>query len=483
MKLIKIIVPLLACFCLPAFADIIEKSPSDAIILSTQTGIKTNTRINLRSTGVTLENGDVWVWGYRRQGLQGNGVKNVDKGSQPERVRTFVDQGLSIIQVAAGRYHILALDENGDVWGWGRNRHKQATGGIGSDEKYVTMPVKVLSGQKVVNIYCSDYTSYALTVTGEIWAWGRGNRGEIGNGNKGSKQNVTSVYLPNGKSVVTMGVGERTAYAIDRGGNIWAWGDEVSRKFCPTDKKNCNYILNPVNITSDLITKDLKEGVGITSGQKIKEITGGRGFVTYLSYSGVVYGYGRIRYLADGQFDENDLDEDEEEGWDDDDDDALDRIEDKEDENDDVDDRNDPKSITKEPMSILGPNSPDVKESVGYSLYCRYRGCVAITKHKSLLTWGIKGSSKLKQILYGQKKSGAVVQRKLKGTLTKIDGGRESLYYWNEDGEVYGVGRGTQRRFSLSDNHTRDWQASRLDFLMDAMHRVYGKDYVLGQTK
>ena len=476
MKLIKIIIPFLVCFCLPALAD---DSKTDAIILSTQTGIKPATRINLKKTGVTLESGDVWVWGYRRQGLQGNGIKNVDKSSQPARVRTFVNEGLTIIQVAAGRYHIIALDENGDVWGWGRNRHRQATGGV-SDEKYITTPVRVLSGKKIINIYCGDYASYALSASGDIWAWGRGNRGEIGVGNRTQKQKVQRVRLPNSKAVFTMGVGERSAYAIDVGGNIWAWGEVVSRKFCPANKKKCNYVVSPENITSDLKVPS----VGITSGQKIKEITGGKGFVTYLSQTGIIYGYGGIKYLADGQFDENTLDEDDDEGWDDDDDDdAINRLEDKEDENDDVDDRLDPKKITKEPMSIIGPDSPDVKESVGYSLYCRYRGCVAITKHKSLLTWGIKGKNALITTLYGQKGTGSVVQRKPKGTLTKIDGGRESLYYWNEDGEVYGVGRGLQRRFSQSDNRNRGWSASRLDFLMDAMHDVYGKDHVLGQTK
>ena len=475
MKVIKIIIPLLACFCLPALAD---DSKTDAIILSTQTGVKPTTRVNLKSTGVTLENGDVWVWGYRRQGLQGNGIKNVDKSSQPARVQKFVQEGLSIIQVAAGRYHIIALDENGDVWGWGRNRHRQAAGGA-SDEHYVTSPVKVLHNKKIVNIYCGDFASYALSATGEVFAWGRGNRGEIGVGNKVSKQKVARVSIPSGKPVFTMGVGTRTAYAIDTGGNIWTWGEVISRKFCPPDKRTCNYVISPQNITSDLKVP----AVGITSGQKIKEISGGKGFVTYLSRTGLVYGYGAIRYLADGQFDEDSLDESDDEEWDDDDEDAINRLEDKEDENDDVDDRLDPKRITKAPMSIIGPDSPDIKESVGYSLYCRYQGCFATTRHKSLLTWGRKGNSKLRAIIYGQRKTGAVVQRKPKGTLTKVDSGREAIYYWNEDGEVYGVGKGTQRRFNLSDNHWRDWNASRLDFLMDAMHNVYGYDYVLGRTR
>ena len=476
MKLIKIIVLFLACYSLSAIAD----SETDAIILSTQTGVKPLTRINLRNTGVTIENGDVWVWGYRGQGLQGNGVTNVNSRSVPARVQKFVDEGLTITQVAAGRYHIIALDENGDVWGWGRNRHSQASGGIGTDVKYVTTPVRVLSGRRVIDVYCNEYTSYALTANGEIWVWGRGNRGETGLDKRESRQRLRQIPSSffNGSRVRTMGVGYRSAYAINRAGTIYAWGETVSNTFCPENKKSCNYAIRPIRINNTLVQSDS----GITSGQQIKEITGGRDYLTYLTFEGEVYGMGRTRYLADGNFDPNEIDEDDEIEMVDGDESRIDSEEDEEDLKDDDDDRKDPHSITDTPIAIIGKNAPDEK-AVTHSLYCRFRGCVAITRHKSILTWGIRGSSHLKGILYGQRRTGRVVQRKLNGTLTKIDGGRQNLFYWNERGEVYGVGVGSYHKFDLSSAHTRDWNASRLDFLMDAMHAVYGSDYILGQAK
>lgn len=480
MKLIRIMVLFLACFCFRAIAD----SDTDAILLSTQTGIKTVTRINLRNTGVTIENGDVWVWGYRSKGLQGNGVRNVHHNSPPARVQTFVDKGLAITQVAAGRYHIIALDENGDVWGWGRNLHYEASGGSFTTSTYVLTPVKVLSDKRVIDIYCNEFTSYALTANGEVWVWGRGSRGEAGINDKKAKnvaQRIPS-SLFDGDRIRIMGVGYRSAYAISRAGTIFAWGEVVSNKFCPEAKKHCTYSILPVRVNNTLV----QSNSGITSGANIKQITGGQHFMTYLTYEGEVYGMGFTKYLADGKFDPNSIEEDDEENWiegdDDGDADAVAAADDATDEKNGEDIRKDPYYITESPIAIIGKDAHDEKKGVGYSIYCRFRGCVAITKHKSILTWGIKGTSRLKEILYNRNKA-SVAQRPLQGTLTKIDGGRQQLFYWNEDGEVYGVGVGSYHKFDLSNSSRRDWGDKRLDFLMNAMHAVYGEDHVLGQVK
>ncbi|MCX8655318.1 hypothetical protein J3U08_00730 [Gilliamella sp. B2894] len=475
MKSIRIIVMFLTYFCLPAIAH----SETDAVILSTQTGVKATTRLNLIHTGVTVENGDVWVWGYRNQGLQGNGVSFVHWRSVPARVQKFVDEGLTIMQVAAGRYHIIALDENGDVWGWGRNYNRQATGGVGTDSIFVATPVKVLSGKRVIDIFCNEYTSYALTASGDVWVWGRGNLGETGLNNLQFKQKLQQIPSSffNDSRVRTMGVGYRSAYAITRSGTIFAWGVTVSNKFCPENQRSCVYSIKPVRINNALV----QSNSGISSGQSIKQITGGYGFLTYLTYEGEVFGMGNTLYLPDGKLNENINEEDDDEEWND--NGETEHIENEdEDEKDAEDDRKDPINITESPIPILGKSAASEK-AAAHSIYCRYRGCVAITKHKSLLTWGIKGCSRLNEILYGKKLIGSVVQRKLNGILTKFDGGMEFLFYWNEDGDVYGVGNGWYYKLDQSSVLDRDWTAPRVEFLMNAMHDVYGKDHVLGQVQ
>lgn len=69
-------------------------------------------------TGATIENGDIWIWGFRGSGQSGNGFFVLDS-SPPQRVQKFLDEKISITQAVGGAYHILALDEQGSVWGWG----------------------------------------------------------------------------------------------------------------------------------------------------------------------------------------------------------------------------------------------------------------------------------------------------------------------------------------------------------------------------
>ena len=495
MKLIKIIVLSLACFCLPALAS----SKTDAVILSTQKTIKPPvTRINFERTAATLENGDVWIWGYRNMGLQGNGQIKVDMKSEPQRVKKFVDLDLNIIQIATGRFHIIALDENGDVWGWGRNKYREATGGVETNDKYVAIPVKVLEGQRVVNIYCTDNTSFALTAEGEIWSWGRGNYGEAGLDNTLLRNDVKKIprEFIQKRKIISMAVGERSIYALADNGLVFGWGVAVVFEHCPQKKPDCHYVTRPSNIFRsfifDVSGNNLEwgdigfvSGVGINRFWAIKGLTAGKNFLLYQTVEDEVYGMGELKYLTDESFDENELDEDEDDLYiDEDDEERIDRLENEDDQKFDNNrvDISEKKNRTEHPIMIIG-KTPNEKSGVVATNYCRYKGCYAITKNRRLLTWGRRNSSKLNQILYGEKKAGAVVQRHIKGKLTKIDSGKRHLIYWNEAGEAYGVGSGNYRKFDLSSSRNRDWDSpSRLDFLMDAMHKVYGEDYVLGQV-
>lgn len=503
MKLSKIILLSLACFCLPALAS----SKTDAVILSAaqKTINPPITRIKFDRTAATIENGDVWIWGYRNMGLQGNGEIKVDMRSEPQRVKKFVDLDLNIIQIATGRFHIIALDENGDVWGWGRNKYREATGGVETNDKYVPIPVKVLEGKNIVDIHCSDNASFALTKKGEVWVWGRGIRGELGidaTHLKNDVQKLPPQLLYRKTNILSFGAGSRTIFMlINNDGSLTravGWGETISYEICTMLNPKCRFTKKPSDLTKFFLdiagSNSLEFGddsfvsaTGIKKPGELKGVMVGKNFMLYQTINDELYGVGELQYLTDESFDEDDLDEDEDDLYIDDEDEE--RIERLENADDAYDADNDEKDIIEKtnraeaPIKIIG-KAPNAKSGDVATYYCPYKGCYAITKHGNLLTWGKRDSSKLNQILYGEKKAGAVVQRHIKGKLTKIDSGRRHLIYWNEAGEAYGVGSGNYRKFDLSSSRNRDWDSpSRLDFLMDAMHKVYGEDYVLGQVK
>ena len=397
-------------------------SKTDAIILTTKSAITGGIgQTNAVDTGITIENGDIWIWGHRDTGLQGNGVYTTALAATPARVNHFVNNGLTVTQAAAGIYHIIALDEQGNVWGWGQNGYQEAAGG--GYTGYPRSPVLVLNNKDVIKIAAGEYVSYALTQKGEVYAWGHGIYGQIGNGGISTINHVHKIaqgYFGN-EPVVNIGSGYEGGYAITQSGGIYAWGDDQHDSFgysrAPSEHV---YVKTPIKITN-------LSGV---SGSDIQVICGGEAFTNFLTNSGDVYGMGRSNMLGIGSQSV-----------------AL-------------------KDNVTTPVKITS----NVK-----SLYCRYGGSVAITFDAKILTWGFSDN---RFDMYGQ----YVTSRTYNGNLTKIDGGKEHIFYWNDKGKGYGVGYGAGHKFyQHSVVNTQHWPGVEISFVTNAMKNVYGSGYIPGQ--
>ena len=99
---------------------------------------------------------------------------------------------------------------------------------------YGPTPVDGVPGT-IVQISTSNSASYALTKTGEVWAWGVGQGGALGNGTK-PKSTITPVQVkfPAGVKIGSLPspMPFDTGMAIDRNGNIWGWGSNVEGSLC-----------------------------------------------------------------------------------------------------------------------------------------------------------------------------------------------------------------------------------------------------------
>jgi hypothetical protein len=83
-----------------------------------------------------------------------------------------------IIDIKCGCEHSLALTEGGDVYAWGWNKNGQ----IGNESKFQSIPFKVegFNDEKVVQISCGCWCSIALTVNGCAFGWGFNNNSCLG---------------------------------------------------------------------------------------------------------------------------------------------------------------------------------------------------------------------------------------------------------------------------------------------------------------
>ena len=96
------------------------------------------------------------------------------------RLTPVLIQGLnSITQVAAGDFHSMALNKDGILHAWGCG----SWGKLGqSYDGNVSAPrvVSTLTSSHVQSVACGGHHTACITVTGDVWTWGKGYRGQLG---------------------------------------------------------------------------------------------------------------------------------------------------------------------------------------------------------------------------------------------------------------------------------------------------------------
>ncbi|SFS67423.1 RCC1 domain-containing protein [Paenibacillus sp. BC26] len=164
--------------------------------------------------------GTVWAWGSNSNGQLGDG-STIDRDT-PVQV-----QGLDeVIAIDAGRDHNLALKSDGTVWAWGSNDWAQLGDWTNIDRH---IPVKVITQDlvghnlnSVVAIAAGGEHNLALKKDGTVWAWGSNGTGQIGTGPLYEMTNLTQV--PNLKSVIAVAAGIDQSLALQNDGTVWEWG-------------------------------------------------------------------------------------------------------------------------------------------------------------------------------------------------------------------------------------------------------------------
>ena len=137
--------------------------------------------------------------------------------------------GKTVVAIAAGEAHSLALCSDGTIAAWGSNAYKQL--GVNTPS-YTVQPVAVnatgvLAGKVVTAITAGARFSLALCSDGTIVSWGENTDGQLGIGTTGFSSSpvaVTSNGVLAGKTVVAISAGVSHSVARCADGTIATWG-------------------------------------------------------------------------------------------------------------------------------------------------------------------------------------------------------------------------------------------------------------------
>ncbi|MCA9626817.1 MAG: chromosome condensation regulator RCC1, partial [Myxococcales bacterium] len=231
----------------------------------------------------------VYVWGKNNEGQAGiGGVTSLgDSGHPAAPVELTFSEPL--VQLQFSQNSSFALSSSGNVWAWGDNDSGQL--GLGADdpntldEAIRTSPEQVSGVSNVTSIARGyDHTLLLLT-DGTVLAFGENGKGQLGTG--GTEDSDTPTAVPGLTDIVQLAAGSASSYALDASGKLYAWGR--------------NQYGNLANATSDTDAHDTP--MEITGLPPLVQLACGRDHVLALDETGKLWGWGLNSSNQVGQYD------------------------------------------------------------------------------------------------------------------------------------------------------------------------------------
>jgi hypothetical protein len=177
---------------------------------------------------------EAWGWGLNNYGQLDAATPAGDGSRVPFPVsQAGILAGKTVLRVAAGANHSLALGADGTIAGWGDDTYGQLGDGTFeiSSHPVAVNRAGVLAGKTVVALAAGEGHSLALCSDGTVAAWGRNQAGQLGNQsltNSNVPVAVTTSGALAGKKVVAIAAGGNHSLALCSDGKVMAWGDNLS---------------------------------------------------------------------------------------------------------------------------------------------------------------------------------------------------------------------------------------------------------------
>ncbi|XP_050801438.1 E3 ISG15--protein ligase HERC5-like [Gopherus flavomarginatus] len=171
--------------------------------------------------------GKVFSWGAGSEGQLGTGEFK-EQSLIPKKIDGL--SALRIIQVTCGHFHSVALAQDGRVFSWGQNTHGQLGLGQEIPSQHSPQHVTSLSGIPVAQVAAGGGHTFALSLSGVVYGWGRNNARQLGLSHANRREQVFKPYAV--AALTTIGVvyiscgDEHTAVLTQQDGSVFTFGDD-----------------------------------------------------------------------------------------------------------------------------------------------------------------------------------------------------------------------------------------------------------------
>ncbi|KAJ8000715.1 hypothetical protein DPEC_G00183230 [Dallia pectoralis] len=167
------------------------------------------------------EQGQVFAWGAGGGGQLGLGTAK-ETVPIPRLIRKLCDHRIS--QIMCGNQHCIALSKDGQLFTWGQNSSGQLGLGMGEPSTLSPQPLKSLSGIPLAQITAGGDHSFALSLSGAVFGWGKNNTGQLGLNDEQDRPVPCHIKFLRSQKVVYISCGDKHTAALTKDGGLFTFG-------------------------------------------------------------------------------------------------------------------------------------------------------------------------------------------------------------------------------------------------------------------
>ena len=174
--------------------------------------------------------GHLYSWGFGKSGSLGLGRRS--ESYYPSRIEHTYDTNhrcVDMVDISCGSSHSLAVDQEGSIFSWGNGQGGRLGHGseVGENQP---RKIEAFQGKPVRLIEAGDASSACITHDSNLYMWGSGLNGRLGNGTKHNLLLPEMSQELKKKQVQSITMGTNTTFAMIDDGKVLAWGSSKNGK-------------------------------------------------------------------------------------------------------------------------------------------------------------------------------------------------------------------------------------------------------------
>ena len=178
-------------------------------------------------TAVCTDEGEVYTFGgggkHYNKGALGTG--DTEDSMLPRRIPTFGNTIL-VRNICCGGYHTLALTADRHVYAWGRGEFGQLGLGHDNNETEPRLIETLAQVGRVTVLAAGENHSLATCDTGDVYSWGYGQQGQLGHGSSSNEKipKLINFFTLRNVVVTQVAAGWRHSLALTTELHVYSWG-------------------------------------------------------------------------------------------------------------------------------------------------------------------------------------------------------------------------------------------------------------------